>query len=57
MSDCLGAERSGFTPSEFPIGDRIHDEMRKTKGKFIFTTYSSNISRLNQVLDAAKASG
>lgn len=55
MSDCLGAERSGFTPTELPIGEKIYDEMRSTKGKFIFTTYSSNIARLNQVLDAVKA--
>jgi ribonuclease J len=53
MSDCLGAERKGFTPTEIPIGEKIYEEMRKTKGKFIFTTYSSNISRLNQVLEAA----
>jgi len=54
LSDCLGAERAGFTPTEIPIGEKIFDEMRNTKGKFIFTTYSSNISRLNQVLDAAR---
>jgi ribonuclease J len=54
MSDCLGAERSGFTPTENSIGEGILEEMQNTKGKFIFTTYSSNISRLNQVLDAAK---
>lgn len=54
MSDCLGAEKEGFTPSETPIGEKIMEEMKNTKGKFIFTTYSSNISRLNQVLDAAR---
>jgi len=54
MSDCLGAEKSGFTPTEIPIGEGILEEMSKTKGKFIFTTYSSNISRLNQVLEAAR---
>lgn len=54
MSDSLGAERDGFTPSEIPIGAKIYNEMRDTQGKFIFTTYSSNISRLNQVLDAAR---
>lgn len=54
MSDCLGAEHSGFTPTEMTIGQRIYNEMGSTQGKFIFTTYSSNIARLNQVLDAAK---
>lgn len=55
MSDCLGSEREGFTKTELEIGDKIFIEMEKTKGKFIMTTYSSNIARLNQVLDAARA--
>ena len=55
MSDSLGSERPGFTASEHDISEKIYTEMRNTSGKFIFTTYSSNISRLNQVLDAAKA--
>lgn len=55
MSDSLGSERVGFTPSEHDIAKKIYDEMENTSGKFIFTTYSSNISRLNQVMDAAKA--
>jgi len=55
MSDSLGAERDGFTNSELPIGNKIYDEMKNTTGKFIVTTYSSNLSRLNQVLDAARA--
>ncbi len=55
MSDSLGSERDGFTASELPIGGRIYEEMKATTGKFIVTTYSSNLSRLNQVLDAAKA--
>lgn len=54
MSDCLGSERSGFTETEVGIGNKIFDEMRNTTGKFILTTYSSNISRLNQVVDAAR---
>lgn len=54
MSDSLGSERVGFTPSEHDIAKKIYDEMENTSGKFIFTTYSSSISRLNQVMDAAK---
>ena len=55
MSDCLGSERPGFTASEQEVAEKIYNEMKVTTGKFIFTTYSSNISRLNQALDAAKA--
>jgi ribonuclease J len=52
-SDCLGAERAGFSQSELPLGERIETAMRGCKGKVLLTTYSSNISRLNQAITAA----
>lgn len=57
LSDCLGAERVGRTPSEEELSARFESEMAKTKGKFIVTTYSSNISRLNQVISATEKLG
>lgn len=57
MTDVLGAEKSGTTPSESTLTQLIEDEMRATRGKFVFTTYSSNIARQNQVLTAAKKLG
>ncbi|HUD44227.1 MAG TPA: ribonuclease J [Patescibacteria group bacterium] len=53
-SDCLGAERTGFTPSEQTISADFEREVAKCKGKCIITTYSSNISRLNQAIAAAE---
>ncbi|KKP61477.1 MAG: Beta-lactamase domain protein [Candidatus Roizmanbacteria bacterium GW2011_GWA2_34_18] len=53
LSDCLGAEREGLTLSENIVGQTFEDEMRNTKGKFIMTTFSSNISRIRQCVDAA----
>lgn len=53
LSDCLGAERAGLTLSESIVGQTFEDEMRKTKGKFIMTTFSSNISRIRQCVEAA----
>jgi ribonuclease J len=53
LSDCLGSEREGLTLSESIVGQTFEDEMRKTKGKFIMTTFSSNISRIKQCVDAA----
>lgn len=53
MSDCLGAEREGLTLSENIVGQAFEDQMRKTKGKFIMTTFSSNISRIRQCVEAA----
>jgi ribonuclease J len=57
LSDCLGAERSGFTPTEQHIEGVFEQEMRNTRGKFIITTYSSNIVRLNQAIAAAERVG
>lgn len=53
LSDALGAERPGLTLSEAIVGETFEDEMRKTKGKFIMTTFSSNISRIRQCVEAA----
>ncbi len=53
LSDSLGAERPGLTLSESIVGQTFEDEMRKTKGKFIMTTFSSNISRIRQCVEAA----
>lgn len=53
LSDCLGAEREGLTLSESIVGQTFEDEMRKTKGKFIMTTFSTNISRIRQCAEAA----
>ncbi len=53
MSDALGAFREGLTLSESVIGSTFEDEMRKTKGKFIMTTFASNISRIRQCVEAA----
>lgn len=54
MSDCLGSDRSGFSLSEDVLAQNIEREMKECKGKFIITTYSSNISRLNQAIAAAE---
>ena len=53
MSDCLGVMRDGLTQSEAIVGQTFEDEMRKTKGKFVMTTFSSNISRIRQCVEAA----
>lgn len=57
MSDCLRAEKEGYTKSEQTLAEKIEDEMRVCTGKFLLTTYSSNISRLNQAIQAARRLG
>jgi len=54
LSDCLGSERSGFTHSEETISEDFEREVANCRGKCIITTYSSNISRLNQAIKAAE---
>lgn len=54
MSDCLGAEKPGYTLSERAISENFRREIDRCAGKFIITTYSSNISRLNQAIKVAE---
>ncbi|OGH10307.1 MAG: hypothetical protein A2857_02575 [Candidatus Levybacteria bacterium RIFCSPHIGHO2_01_FULL_36_15] len=51
FSDCLGSLREGHSPSEQMLYESFEDEFRKTRGKIFVTTYSSNISRLNQAIE------
>ena len=57
LSDCLRADKPGKTPSEAKIQLALENEMEKTEGKFLVTTYSSNIARLNQIVAASKKYG
>ena len=54
LSDCLGSERKGKTPSEINITGNFEREIEKCTGKFIVTTYSSNVARLNQIIQASE---
>jgi ribonuclease J len=53
LSDCLGSEREGHSESESKISDSFEMEFRRAKGKIFISTYSSNISRMNQAIDTA----
>lgn len=57
LEDSLGSERPGYTMSEIAIEESFERAMRATTGKVFMTTYSSNISRLNQAIKAAAACG
>lgn len=57
MSDCLGAERAGVTGSEIGITDAFEKEIKNCRGKFIVTTYSSHVSRLNQIISVSQKYG
>lgn len=53
LSDCLRAEKPGYTPSEQMIEETFEQEIRSCRGKFIITTHSSNISRLQQAVNVS----
>ncbi len=54
LSDCLGSDRPGFTPSEEMLTQNFEKTMRECQGKVFITTNSSNVSRLNQAIAAAE---
>jgi len=57
LSDSLGSERAGYTPSEKTLEDMFEREISKCTGKFLVTTMSSNISRWRQAAEAAVRHG
>lgn len=57
FSDCLRSEKTGYTLSEKMIEETLEREVRGCRGKFIVTTHSSNISRLQQAINVSLRNG
>jgi len=58
LSDCLGVTTEGFTKSERTLNETFGHFFEKAEGRQIFvTTISSNISRMYQIINAAKKYG
>jgi ribonuclease J len=53
LSDSTYAELPGYTPSERIVGESLEHVVANAKGRVIVTTFSSLISRVQQVMDAA----
>jgi ribonuclease J len=53
MSDSTYAELPGYTPSERVVGETLDRIMSNAAGRVIVTTFSSLISRIQQVIDSA----
>ncbi len=54
MSDSTNVERRGFTMSESSVGERFDDIFRNSQSKrIIVATFSSNIHRVQQIINAA----
>ena len=53
LSESTNAEQEGYTPSEKNVYDSIADIIKNAFGRLIVSTFSSNISRIQQVCEAA----
>lgn len=53
LSDSTNAEIEGYTPSETSVIDSINEIFLKAPGRLIVSTFSSNISRIQQVVESA----
>jgi len=53
LSDSTYAELPGYTPSEKIVGESLEYVIANAPGRVIVTTFSSLISRVQQVIDAA----
>ncbi|EEK51471.1 ribonuclease J [Bacillus cereus ATCC 10876] len=53
LSESTNAERSGFTPSERLVGEKIEEAFVKAHRKVIISTFASNVNRVQQIVDAA----
>ncbi len=57
LSDSTNAEKPGFTPSEKSVGIVLEDIFRKARQRVVVATFASNVHRIQQVVNAADATG
>lgn len=57
LSDSTNVEREGYTLSEREIGNTLDEIFRTSPGRIIVSAFSSNIHRVQQVLDTAERFG
>ena len=53
LADSTYAELPGYTPSEQVVGENLDNVMANALGRVIITTFSSLVSRVQQVIDVA----
>jgi len=57
LSDSTYSELPGYTPSERVVGEALDRIMAEAPGRVIITTFSSLVSRIQQVIDSAARYG
>ena len=53
MADSTNSEKEGHTPSEKTVGIAFNREFQNAPGRIIVATFSSNVHRIQQVIDTA----
>jgi ribonuclease J len=53
LSDSTNVEQPGYTPSERVVTEAFQKVFEQAKGRIIVSTFASNISRIQQVLECA----
>jgi ribonuclease J len=54
MSDSTGAESPGYSPSEKSITENINRIIAEAPGRIVIASFSSQINRIQMIIDAAK---
>ncbi len=57
MSDSTNAERSGWTPSEALVRESLERVYERAEGRIIISTFASNISRVQEIINVAEEFG
>lgn len=57
LADSTNAERPGHTMSEKLVGGNLDEIFSDAKGRIIVSTFSSNIHRVQQIIDSSQAYG
>jgi ribonuclease J len=55
--DSTNADRPGMAASESSVGPHLEEVFHRIRGRIVITSFASNIHRVQQVVDAAEASG
>lgn len=53
MADSTNVVRSGYTQSEMVVGETLEEIFRSTKKRIIIATFSSNVHRIQKIIDIA----
>ncbi len=57
MADSTNAARKGYTPSEKNVGISLGNIFRSISGRIIIATFSSNVHRVQKIVDIAVGTG